>query len=114
MLAYCGLICDTCPIFLATKESDMDKKIEMRVDIARKCTEYFGRSHTHEDITDCDGCCSDSGRLFCKACRIRSCATAKSIENCAYCADYPCEELENIFAMDPDAKERLDQIKAKH
>jgi hypothetical protein len=32
--AYCGLICDTCPILLATVETDQAEQEKMRAEIA--------------------------------------------------------------------------------
>ncbi len=113
-LSYCGLICDKCAIYLATREKDEEKKHEMRVEIARQIKEHYGEEYKPEDVTDCDGCKSENGRLFsgCSKCKIRKCAQDKDIENCAYCDEYPCEELEKIFTTDPDARKRLDKIKS--
>ena len=113
-LSYCGLICQTCPIYLATREKDEGKRYKMRVDIARQIKEHYGQECKPEDVTDCDGCKTEGGRLFSgsKNCHIRKCARRKHIENCAHCNEYPCEELEKLFTTDPDAKERLDEIKS--
>ena len=35
--AYCGLICDTCPICLATAETDLAEQEKMRAEIVRLC-----------------------------------------------------------------------------
>ena len=113
-LSYCGLICNKCAIYLATREKDEEKRYKMRVDIASQIKELYGQDCKPEDVTDCDGCKSESGILFsgCSKCNIRKCAQDKGIENCAYCDEYPCEELEIIFTSDPDARKRLDEIKS--
>jgi len=79
ILTYCGLICSTCPIYLATRQEDDEEQTKMRVEIARLCREQYGMDYAPEDITDCDGCCTHSGRLFsaCKSCLIRKCARDK-------------------------------------
>ena len=115
MIAYCGLACETCPIYLATRQANAQEQARMRAEIVRRCRELYGMDMTLEDVTDCDGCRTGEGRLFsgCKKCRIRSCARAKGLENCAYCADYACEQLEEFFTQDPSARVRLEQSRSK-
>jgi len=36
-MAYCGLICQTCPIYLATREENKAEQDRMRADIVRLC-----------------------------------------------------------------------------
>lgn len=112
VLAYCGLVCHTCVIYLATREEDNEKRAEMRVEIAREIKKHYGEEHRPEDIADCDGCWTETGKLFCKNCEIRKCAREKGIENCAHCGRYACKKLEKLFTTDAQAKERLDEIKA--
>jgi hypothetical protein len=87
----------------------------MRAEIAEKIHDIYKQELEAEDVTDCDGCLMQAGRLFsgCHKCEIRKCARGKSVENCAYCDEYACEGLEKLFATDPDAKRRLDQIRGK-
>ncbi|QGY46036.1 DUF3795 domain-containing protein [Maribellus comscasis] len=112
MLAYCGLECSTCPIFLATLETDKSKQFEMRKTIAKECMELYNMQLQPEEITDCDGCNSDTGRIFagCSNCNIKKCAQAKNLKSCACCPDFSCLKLEEMFALDPDAKIRLVKI----
>jgi hypothetical protein len=114
-ISYCGLICHTCPIYLATREDDQAKRKKMRVEIAEQCAKLYGTEYNPEDINDCDGCRTEGGRLFsgCKTCLIRSCAKNKGFENCASCSEYACEQLLKFFAMEPQAKRRLDKIRSK-
>ncbi len=115
MLAFCGLTCDTCPIYLATREENKEKQLRMRMEIIQLCKEHYGVQYQLKDITDCDGCRTEGGRLFssCKTCVIRKCAGKRKIENCAQCAEYACKELLAFFETDPDAKARLDAIRAR-
>ena len=112
-LAYCGLPCHSCAIYLATREQDEEKRYEMRVDIAQQIKEHYGEECKPEDVNDCDGCKTEGGRLFsgCKNCHMRKCARRKGVENCAYCNEYACEKIEKFFVTDPDAKTRLDAIR---
>ncbi len=114
MIGYCGLNCHGCPIYIATREKDEDKKYKMRVEIAQQIKELYRDEYKPEDISDCDGCKTKGGRLFSAShnCFMRKCASQKQFENCAYCRDYPCEELQKLFATDQDARKRLDAIKS--
>jgi hypothetical protein len=113
-IAYCGLICRTCPIYLATREENEVERVRMRVEIAQLCREKYGMEYEPEDITDCDGCRTDAGKLFpaCKTCPIRKCAREKGLENCSYCSEYVCDRLEAFLATDPAAKTRLDAVRS--
>jgi hypothetical protein len=114
LMAYCGLVCETCPIYLATREEKKEEQARMRVEIARMCREQYWMKIEMEDVTDCDGCRTEGGRLFsaCKDCAVRNCVKQKGIENCAYCSDYACERLEAIFATEPAARTRLDEVRS--
>jgi hypothetical protein len=115
MIAYCGLVCQTCPIYLATREENKEEQSRMRVEISRRCKEQYGMKYEPEDITDCDGCRTEGGRLFsaCKDCAIRNCARQKGVETCAHCTDYVCGKLEAFFATDPAAKACLDEVRSR-
>jgi Protein of unknown function (DUF3795) len=112
-VAYCGLVCSTCPIHLATLEADLTRKAEMRVVIANELSRIYGTTPKPEIITDCDGCKIADGRLFtgCADCEIRKCAFARDMINCAYCDDYACDKLNRHFAVDPGAREKLEEIR---
>jgi len=113
MIAYCGLACDTCPIHLATLEQDFSRQQTMREAVAEQCSRYYGIKQTAEDITDCDGCRSGTGRMFsgCYKCEIRKCAIQKNIESCAFCSDYACENIKKHFLLDPGTQTRLEEIR---
>ena len=113
MIAFCGLNCVTCPIHLATLEDDQKKQQSLRKSIVKLCTEQYVMNLLPEDVTDCDGCRANTGRLFsgCYNCRIRQCASNKNIESCAFCDDYACETLLEHFTHDPEARTRLDKIR---
>jgi hypothetical protein len=113
MMAYCGLECGNCPIHLATYEKDSIRQQEMRVSIASFCREHYGMDLQSEDITDCDGCRSDTGRIFsgCLNCEIRKCAIERDLESCAYCTDYACDKLKDFFSRDPGAQANLERLR---
>ena len=113
MVAYCGLTCDSCPIHLATLEQDKSRQKTMRESIAEQCNKIYKMNLQFNDISDCDGCRNNTGRLFsgCMNCEIRKCAIEKNIESCAFCGDYACELLKKHFLLDSNAKTRLDNIR---
>jgi len=113
MLSYCGLTCKTCPIYLATRQENKEEQAHMRAEIARQCEEHYGIRYRLEEITDCDGCRTEGGRLFpaSKNCLIRKCAREKKLESCAHCPAYACEKLKIFFMKDPGAKKRLDEVR---
>jgi hypothetical protein len=114
MVAYCGLTCQGCPIYWATREEDPEKKLKMRVAIARLGQEHYGVTMRPEDITDCDGCNLENARIYsgCKQCEIRICARERKVETCAHCPDYACEKLQKSFAAEPSSKIKLEVIRS--
>ncbi len=113
LLSYCGLQCHTCPIYLATRIEDDAERRRVRTRIAEQCREVYGVALGPEEITDCDGC-RTGGWLFtgCATCRVRKCAQEKNLTTCAECAEYPCAELQAHLAKEPDARKRLEEIRA--
>jgi hypothetical protein len=77
IIAYCGLICNDCPIFIATLDNDQRKKVEL-------ANQYSSEDYkvTPEDI-NCHGCTSTSKNVFkfCNACDIRLCGMKNEIPN---------------------------------
>lgn len=112
-VSYCGLTCNGCPIYWATRETDKEKQKKMREKIAEICNEHYGLTYTHQNINDCDGCRSGSGILFsgCLDCRIRNCAVFREVETCAHCPDYLCNKLKEHYQSDPTGKIWLDIIR---
>jgi len=113
-MAYCGIICDGCPVYWATIETDKTKQRKMRAEIVRISNEELGGTFKPEDITDCKGCKSETNRLLTASqqCGIRKCAAQKGLQNCAWCDDYACEILQKFHKTDPDAKARLDILRS--
>ena len=110
--SYCGIICDKCPIHLATIESNQSQKLNMRTEIAEIILKEYSLRLTANEITDCDGCKGMPERLFtlCQNCKIRKCAQQKDIDNCAECNEYACDSLMQLFLKEPEVKRRLDKI----
>jgi hypothetical protein len=108
VIGYCGIICSECPVLMATqKDDDAERK-----SVAEIFTRQYGKEYKPEDI-NCDGCISDSSRIFsyCYVCEIRKCGREKKVKNCAYCPEYPCEKLSELFSKYSKAKETLDEVR---
>ena len=116
MIAYCGLQCDTCPIRLATLEPDKQKQLQMRTMVANILRDRYNMVLRPDEITDCDGCTLETGRLFitCAQCNVRKCARERKHDSCAYCKDYACEKLQAVFADQPEAKMELERLKRQY
>jgi hypothetical protein len=100
-IAYCGLDCTKCPVYIATKENDDEKRRETAAVWNRK----FRLDLKPEDI-NCGGCLVDSC-LTERAggehtCLVHMCGREKGVINCAYCVDYVCGNLDQFFKMFPE------------
>ena len=120
MIAFCGVTCSDCPAYRATQAGDHDALEE----VLAHWREEFNAPHlTVADIT-CDGCLATQGRLcgYCRHCKIRPCAVARGVANCAHCDAYACDELKRLlgvcdeqygfFAFTRQARATLDEIRA--
>ena len=113
-VAYCGLICEGCPIFWATREPNAVKQAKMRAAIVRLCGESHDSILPTTECISCEGCRTEGGKLFggCGDCRFRVCAREKKIESCAFCAEFACDELRKFFQTNPDARTRLEVMRS--
>ncbi|MBU1341730.1 MAG: DUF3795 domain-containing protein [Proteobacteria bacterium] len=107
MIACCGLVCTSCPTFLATRNDDDAAREKTAVLYSKK----FGFNLTPEEI-NCDGCLSTSGKLiaYCQTCEIRKCCRKRNLDNCAACDEQPCEKLTQFHEFSPDAKACFDSL----
>lgn len=109
MVAFCGIVCTDCRAFIATQRNDRELKKEVA-----KAWSTEQETLKPEDI-DCDGCLASGPRLlkFCGTCEVRRCGYERSVENCAYCREYPCLKLttlwKSVFESNPKAV--LDEIR---
>ncbi len=109
MLSHCGLLCHECGAYIATMSDDDAKRAE----VAAEWSKTYNADIKPEDV-NCTGCLSDGPKLFShtKTCEIRKCARERGMVNCGHCDDYACETVNGVLGMVPEAKERLDAVKA--
>ena len=72
-----------------------------------ECPEYKGT---------CAGCLAGQDEKVSDVaarCAVRTCSRERNLSNCAYCDEYPCDNLEDLFAQYggmADARAALDEI----
>jgi hypothetical protein len=110
IIAYCGLVCSDCPAYVATQAND-HAALER---VAAEWREEYNAPNITVESVLCDGCLTDDGYKcsHCAECEIRACGQARGVANCAHCADYGCDKLQGFFSFVPDARTRLDAIRA--
>jgi len=103
-IAYCGLNCAECPIFIATVNNDFS----LRQKIAREWSDLYGEYLKERGVDglkpeemSCGGCRSDGGRFMgCASCVIRSCCQERILDSCAYYSEYErCEFLKGFHSV---------------
>ena len=107
MIAYCGLDCEKCDAYIATKNND-DK---LRAKTAKLWSKLNNTTIRPEQI-NCEGCRADGAKtVFCdNLCSIRKCAIDSEVTTCGDCPSMEeCQLLAKITADNPDAYKNLRQ-----
>jgi len=112
-LAYCGIDCNKCPVFISTTTDDKNAII----DFAKKVYDRYGGDFDKHKRMRCLGCAVGSKIKpeYCDICEVRNCAVSKKYSTCAECDRYDyCMILKKQFenALQP-TKENLDIIRNK-
>lgn len=106
MIAFCGLNCEKCDAYIATKNNDL----ALRERTAKLWAELNNAPILPEHI-NCEGCRLDGAKtFFCSTlCEIRKCATGKGFATCGECADKGnCPKVAQIWQANPQAKKNLE------
>ena len=105
MIGYCGLDCEKCDAYIATKNND---------DALREKTAKLWSELNHATILpehiNCTGCRADGIKTFyCEnLCAVRKCALQKGFATCGDCPEMEkCPTLGVITANNPDALKNL-------
>lgn len=106
-ISYCGLLCNECPIYIATKNNDNEMKAKLALDYSNEHCAFV------QTDMNCEGCFSIKNKdsKMCGGCKIRQCADTKNHgRNCGYCLDYPCKIIEEYYPIGCENRIRLDNI----
>ncbi len=106
-LSYCGLDCEICPAYIATKEGNAD----LLEDTVKEWSKLYRCAMEAKDVL-CEGCTSGTGIVNCHwhTCEIRNCAESSQVENCGKCSKYACDIIKAMTEVVPEAKANLDHI----
>ena len=105
LIAICGLDCEKCDSYIATKNNDQ----ALREKTAKYWSELNHVTILPEHI-NCEGCRMDGVKTaFCSnLCEIRKCALAKGYATCGDCSEKDaCPKVGAIWQHKPEAKENL-------
>lgn len=105
MIAYCGLDCEQCDAYIATKNNDQ----ALREKTARLWSELNNATILPEHI-NCDGCRVNGRKtVYCESlCAIRQCALKKGVATCGECLEMEqCPLAGAVFAHNPQARNNL-------
>jgi hypothetical protein len=106
-LAKCGSDCRRCPAFKGNTGTEEDRQRGSEI-----WHKYFGLNFKPDTIK-CAGCQSISpwktgNMLPSKMCKIRACAIYNKVDNCAYCAVFPCQEFLKVVPG-PDLRRQREE-----
>lgn len=104
-IAYCGLDCEKCDAYIATKNNDD----ALRQKVAKLWSELNGVTIT-PDMINCEGCREDGRKTpFCESlCQIRQCGLEKKYKTCGDCTQLEsCEKVGMIIKNNADALNNL-------
>lgn len=105
LIAYCGLNCEKCDAFIATKNNDN----ALREKTAKLWSELNNVLILPEHI-NCDGCRVNGRKtVFCdKLCPIRQCAMQKGVETCGECSEMEqCPKVAMVVGNNDEALKNL-------
>ena len=105
MIAYCGLDCEKCDAYIATKNNDQ----ALREKTAKLWSELNNADILPEHI-NCEGCRTNGVKTYyCDTlCAIRQCAMKKNISTCGDCAQMEqCEKVAVVIGNNANALKNL-------
>ena len=98
LAAVCGLYCEVCSLFIATKEDP------------ERLKGIAARYQVSEEAVTCYGCRSEKRGPYCTECRMWVCAARQGIDFCIECQEYPCDHLVQFQSERPHRIELRDDL----
>ncbi|MCG3225808.1 MAG: DUF3795 domain-containing protein [Candidatus Heimdallarchaeota archaeon] len=86
-ISKCGNLCAICPLYKENLLTEEDRKFT-----AEGCGKYINWNPKPDKLKQCWGCQSKEGFIYIPNCPNRQCAMYNSVENCAYCSEFPCKD----------------------
>ena len=120
-LSYCGIYCGDCPMYTReisrtseklenlTAQAGFNQMAEYLPDMAWY-TEFKEKLAWFRENVVCDGCRSD-GRQYHEGCTLRDCCSARGIDFCPNCDNYPCNTVEEFKAQSPYFADNMKRIR---
>lgn len=105
LIGYCGLDCEKCDAYIATKNNDQ----ALREKTAKLWAELNNAPILPEHI-NCEGCRVDGKKtIYCDSlCAIRQCALKKGVTTCGDCPEMDgCPIVGTLHANNPTALKNL-------
>ena len=116
-LGYCGVNCETCPVFTATVNDDEELRRKTFEEWSKLYAGYIGKDDLAPKDMNCTGCRSETDVFAgCLNCPIRRCSSEKNYATCADCEKYAtCDMLNGFYSVPAHqpAKDTLDSLR-KH
>lgn len=110
MLGYCGINCEECSAYKGTVNTDMSL-------LEKAAGSYWNGAYSAQEWV-CLGCTpADQPFLakYCAKCKIRDCAIARDVPNCAACDGYEtCKILHDFIKGESEALgQRMDLLRQR-
>ena len=105
LIAYCGLDCERCEAYIATKNDDDI----LRNKVAKEWSE-LNNVDIKPEMINCDGCRTDGRKtVYCDSlCPIRQCALGKNMETCGSCDEMmTCSKVKIVIGNNGEALRNL-------
>ena len=109
IVAFCGITCNDCRAFTATQRNDT----ELKKEVAKSWSTE--KEKLKPGDINCEGCFASGESLFkfCGTCAVRACGFERNVRNCAYCDEFPCVKLSDLWKAMGSTKEKktLEEIR---
>lgn len=105
MIGYCGLDCEKCDAYLATKNND-----QALCEKTAKLWAELNNAPILSEHINCEGCRLNGAKtVFCDSlCEIRKCALNRDVTTCGNCSELEiCPTVRVILENNPSAMENL-------
>ena len=105
LIAYCGINCSTCPLFIATSTEN----ISLKQELAGKWGEIYNCTFDIEEMK-CYGCKSGRKFFLSDKCNITQCNTSKGVHTCKQCSNSPCKRINEFYEWQKNNKTGVEFI----